>query len=90
LKTKTNNWFDGIGAADNPSCMQEDEYAQKQYGPEGRPVEPTFWQKTKKFLAPVGVAFVVFFKFLGQFKFLLPVLKTGLTMLVSIGAYAMF
>ena len=35
------------------------------------------------------MAFVVFFKFLAKFKFLLPFLKTGLTMLVSIWAYAM-
>jgi Zn-dependent protease len=70
--------------------MQENEYTQKQYDPEGRPVEPTFWQKTKKFLGPVGVALVIFFKFLAKFKFLLPFLKTGVTMLISIGAYAMF
>ena len=70
--------------------MQENEYTQKQYDPTGRPVEPTFGQKIKKFLGPIGVALVVFFKFLAKFKFLLPFLKTGLTMLLSIGAYAMF
>lgn len=46
-------------------------------------------QKVKKFLGPIGVGFVVFFKFLAKLKFLLPVLKTGGTMLISIGAYAM-
>src|SRR5205085_3257993 len=45
--------------------------------------------KAKKFLGPIGVAFVVFFKFLAKLKFLLPFLKTGLTMLLSIGAYAL-
>jgi Zn-dependent protease len=70
--------------------MDENEYAQRQYTPEGRPIEPTFWQKIKKFFAPVGVAFVVLFKYLGSLKFLLPFLKTGATMFISIWAYAIF
>jgi Zn-dependent protease len=70
--------------------MDEQQNSQRQYDSYGRPMEPTFWQKVKKFLAPVGVAFVVFFKYLANLKFLLPVLKTGGTMLISIGAYAMF
>src|SRR5580698_9870309 len=69
--------------------MDENQFTNRQYDSYGRPVEPSLGQKMKKFLAPVGVAFVVFFKFLGQFKFLLPFLKTGLTMIVSIWAYAM-
>lgn len=68
--------------------MDENEYSRRQYDAEGRPVEPTLWQRIKKLLAPVGVGLVVFFKFLAKFKFLLPVLKTGGTMLLSIGAYA--
>lgn len=59
---------------------------QPYYGP---PPEPTLGQKIKKFFAPLGVAFVVCLKFLAKFKFLLPFLKTGLTMLLSIGAYAL-
>jgi Zn-dependent protease len=70
--------------------MDENEYSQRQYDAEGRPVRPTLWQKIKKFLAPVGFGIVVFFKFLVKLKFLLPVLKTGGTMILSIGAYAMF
>jgi Zn-dependent protease len=69
--------------------MDEHENSQRQYDADGRPVEPTFWQKAKKFLAPVGVGLLVGFKFLAKLKFLLPVLKTGGTMLLSIGAYAL-
>lgn len=70
--------------------MDEHENSQRQYDPYGRPVEPTIWQKIKKFLGPIGVGLVIFFKFLAKLKFLLPVLKTGGTMILSIGAYAMF
>jgi Zn-dependent protease len=70
--------------------MDENEFSQRPYDPHGRPIQPTFWQKVKKFLGPIGVGFVVFFKYLAKLKFLLPVLKTGGTMLLSIGAYAMF
>ena len=69
--------------------MDENEYSQRQYDPHGRPIQPTIWQKIKKFLAPVGVGLVVCFKFLAKLKFLLPVLKTGGTMILSIGVYAM-
>src|SRR5450432_3290143 len=70
--------------------MDEQENSQRQYDPYGRPIQPTLWQKVKKFLGPIGVAFVIFFKYLAKLKFLLPVLKTGGTMILSIGAYAMF
>ena len=70
--------------------MDENEYSQRQYTPEGRPIEQTFWQKIKKFLAPVGAVFIVLFKYLGSLKFLLPFLKTGGTMLLSIWAYAIY
>jgi Zn-dependent protease len=69
--------------------MTENEFSQRHYDETGRPVELTLGQRIKKFLAPVGVALVVFFKYLAKLKFLLPFLKTGLTMLLSIGAYAM-
>ena len=65
--------------------MDQNEFSQRQYTPEGRPIEPTFGQKIKKFLAPLGVLGVVLLKYL---KFVLPFLKTGATMLLSIGAYA--
>src|SRR5579885_2501521 len=68
--------------------MDENEYSQRQYDAEGKPVQQTFWQKIKKLLAPIGVGIAVFFKYLVKLKFLLPVLKTGGTMLLSIGAYA--
>jgi Zn-dependent protease len=59
--------------------------------------EPTLGQKLKKLLAPIGVVLVLILKFAAKLKFLLiPVLKflpillkTGGTMLLSIGAYAM-
>ena len=60
-----------------------------------RPV--TAWDRIKKAFAPIGAVFVVIAKFFGQLKFLilpvikfLPViLKTGGTMILSIGFYAM-
>jgi Zn-dependent protease len=66
-----------------------------QWGP---PPEPTLWQKIKKLLAPIGVVFVIALKFLAKLKFIfLPVLKffpiilkTGGTMLLSIGVYALY
>ncbi|MGH7941364.1 MAG: site-2 protease family protein [Limisphaerales bacterium] len=70
--------------------MDQNELAQRQYAPDGRPVEPTLWQKIKKAFAPIGVAILVGLKFLGKVKFLLPFAKTGLTMIVSIWAYALF
>jgi Zn-dependent protease len=69
--------------------VDENEYSQRQYDIDGRPVEPTFWQKVKKLLAPIGIGVAIFFKFIVKLKFLLPVLKTGGTMILSIGAYAL-
>jgi len=62
----------------------------------GRP-EPTGWQKIKKLLAPFAVIGVLFLKFFAKLKFvLLPalkyfpvILKTGGTMFLTIGIYAM-
>ncbi len=51
--------------------------------------EPTWGQKLKKNLGPVGVGLFVLLKFAAKLKFLLPFLKTGGTMILSIGAYAM-
>jgi Zn-dependent protease len=65
------------------------EFSQRQYDETGRPIQPTPGQKIKKLLAPIGVAVLIFFKYLAKLKFLLPFAKTGLTMLLSIGAYAM-
>ena len=47
------------------------------------------WQTIKGRLIPVGLALLVGFKYLASLKFLLPLLKTGGTMIFSIGAYAM-
>jgi Zn-dependent protease len=85
-----NNSFDPGAHPINPVAVDQNEFAQRQYDPMGRPVELTFWQKVKKFFAPVGVALLVCLKFLAKFKFLLPFLKTGATMLVSIWAYTIF
>lgn len=68
--------------------MNENEFSQHQYDADGRPVRPSLWQKVKKLLAPIGVGLVIFFKYLIKLKFLLPLLKTGGTMILSIGLYA--
>src|SRR5215475_12136174 len=78
--------------------METPEVSQKQYGEYGQPIEPTFGQKLKKFLGPIGVVFAVIAKFFAKLKFLilpalkfLPViLKTGGTMLLAIVVYTMF
>jgi len=78
--------------------MEPDDASQRQYGQYGRPIEPTFGQKLKKFLGPVGIVFVVIAKFFAKIKFaLLPVLKflpvilkTGGTMILSVWVYAMY
>src|ERR1700744_4869169 len=90
LKIENNNSFDLGAAAMKPLGVDENEFSQRQYTQEGRPIEPTFGQKVKKLFAPVGVALLVCFKFLAKFKFLLPFLKTCITMLISIWAYAVF
>src|SRR5271170_8050129 len=69
--------------------MNEHESSQREYDSYGQPVKPSFWQRIKRMLAPIGVGLLVCFKFLTKLKFLLPVLKTGGTMILSIGAYAM-
>jgi Zn-dependent protease len=73
----------------NPCDVEPHEFSQRQYDADGRPIEPTFWQKVKKLFAPVGVALLVCLKFLAKFKFALPFLKTGGSMVLSIGAYAL-
>lgn len=54
----------------------------------GQPERASFWQRIKKALTPIGVGILVFLKFLAKLKFLLPVLKTGGTMIIAIGVYA--
>ena len=70
--------------------MDQNEFSQRQYDSDGRPVQPTLSQKAKKFFTPIGVVAFVCLKFLAKLKFLLPFLKTGLTMIISIWAYALF
>lgn len=53
------------------------------------PREPTFGEKLKKYLGPIGVVLLIGFKYLAKLKFLLPFLKTGGTMILSMWAYAM-
>jgi len=48
-----------------------------------------FTQKIKRLFAPVAAGCIIGFKYLAGIKFLLPVLKTGGTMVLSIAAYAM-
>ena len=69
--------------------MDQNELSQRQYDEHGRPIHPSIWQQVKRFLAPIGVGILVFFKYLVKLKFLLPVLKTGGTMILSIWVYAM-
>ncbi len=63
--------FDRDTPTIEPSAVDQNEYSQRQYTPEGRPIEPTFGQKVKKFMAPLGVLGVVILKYL---KFFLPVM----------------
>src|ERR1017187_3289619 len=67
--------------------MDQNELSQRQYDEHGRPIHPSVWQQIKRFLAPIGVGILVFFKYLAKLKFLLPVLKTGGTMILSIWVY---
>src|SRR5215469_13678649 len=79
--------------------MEPSEVSQPQpsYGQYGEPVKPTFGQRLKKFLAPIGALFVIIGKFFAKLKFLvLPalkffpiILKTGGTMVLTIGVYAL-
>lgn len=63
----------------------------------GPPPPPSGWDKAKKFLAPLGVVGVLLLKFGAKLKFIIipvakffpVILKTGGTMILSIGAYAM-
>ena len=55
--------------------------------PETRP--SVFRQKIQRLFAPVVAACMIGFKYLAGLKFLLPVLKTGATMILSIAGYAM-
>ncbi|HZL42305.1 MAG TPA: site-2 protease family protein [Verrucomicrobiae bacterium] len=75
--------------------MQENEVPPPLNGPA---TEPTTGQRLKKAFGPVAVVLIAIFNFFGKIKLLilpalkfLPViLKTGGTMILSIGAYAMF
>ena len=63
----------------------------------GPPPSPSGWDKAKKFLAPLGIVGVLLLKFGAKLKFIViplvkvfpVILKTGGTMILSIGAYAM-
>jgi Zn-dependent protease len=89
--------FDPAPFRVNSFCVEPTEVSEKQYGEYGQPVPPTFGQKLKKLLGPVGVVFIVIAKFFGKLKFfILPalkflpvILKTGGTMLLSVGVYAL-
>jgi Zn-dependent protease len=77
--------------------QQSSEISEKRYGEYGQPLQPTFGQKLKRFLGPIGVVLVAIAKFFAKLKFIiLPVLKflpvilkTGGTMLLSIWLYSM-
>ena len=66
-------------------------------GSSGRPPEPSGWATLRKFLAPIGIVVLLLVKFGAKLKFLIApllkffpmILKTGGTMVLSIGAYAM-
>lgn len=79
--------------------LPSDEPSQPQQPPTFRvePPRPTFEEWLKKLFGPIGTVLVLIFSFFGKLKFLLlPVLKffplilkTGGTMILSIGVYAM-
>jgi Zn-dependent protease len=51
----------------------------------------TFGAKLKRALGPIGIIGIVILKYIGKIKFILPMLlKTGGSMLLTVGAYAMF
>src|SRR5437660_12932113 len=90
--------FDVLRVTDESFIMEPDEsVAPAPPAYYGRPPE-TAWQKFKKLLAPIGVVVAIFVKFFAKLKFIiLPVLKflpailkTGGTMILTIGVYAMF
>lgn len=55
-----------------------------------REPEPSTSGKLKKALGPIGIALVFVLKFVGKIKFILPILlKTGGSMFIMIGVYAM-
>jgi Zn-dependent protease len=89
LKWRGANVFDGQRSLPNLFAM-EPNHIPPPFPPPPPPPEPSSGNWFKKYLGPVGVALVVGFKFLAKLKFvLLPLLKTGGTMILSIGAYAM-
>ncbi len=65
--------------------------------PSEPPRGPSAWQRLTRALGPIGLVLVMIANFFGKIKFLLlpilkfglPVLKTGGTMILSIGVYAM-
>jgi Zn-dependent protease len=77
--------------------MEQDSFAVPPPQDYGRPPEPSGWDKLKKFLAPLGIVGVLLLKFGAKLKFIIVpfikffpvILKTGGTMILSIGAYAM-
>jgi len=52
-------------------------------------VPSEFSKKARRFFAPLSALFFMAFKYLSELKFLLPILKTGGTMILSVAAYAM-
>jgi Zn-dependent protease len=85
--------------------MNDDQYSAQGRSPESEQPryseppgsEPSTLQRLKKLFAPVGIALLFIVKFAAKLKFLLlplakvfPFLKTGGTMVISIGAYALF
>jgi Zn-dependent protease len=78
--------------------VEQDEFTERTApAPWDRSPEPTTWQRIKKLLAPAGVVLILFIKFFGKLKFIIlpllkflpAVLKTGGTMVLTIGVYAM-
>ena len=57
--------------------------------PAASPQISVFRKKIQRFFAPVAAACMIGFKYLAGLKFLLPVVKTGATMILSIAGYAM-
>jgi Zn-dependent protease len=88
--------FDAARVAAESSWMAQNKFPPDPYY--GPPPQPTLGQKFRKLLAPLGVGAALLVKFFGQLKlillpalkFLPVILKTGGTMLLSIGAYAWF
>lgn len=84
------NSFDADSAERKGALMMEGgQFSSEPEALGAKPPESAFRQKIKKLFGPIGAVLILGFNNLAKLKIFLPVLKTGATMLISIGVYAM-